>query len=67
MDVVRGNPMLFMRSDEVEAAWRWAEPILAAWAARDELPKAYNAGSWGPSAAIGLIERDGRNWHEDMR
>lgn len=67
MDVVRGNPMLFMRSDEVEAAWRWAEPILAAWNARDEAPKPYNAGSWGPSAAIGLIERDGRNWHEDMR
>jgi len=67
MDVVRGNPMLFMRSDEVDAAWRWAEPILAAWGARDEAPKPYNAGSWGPSAAIGLIERDGRNWHEDMR
>lgn len=67
MDVVRGNPMLFMRSDEVEAAWRWAEPILEAWAAQDEAPKAYAAGSWGPSAAIGLIERDGRTWHEDMR
>ncbi|MEK9971258.1 MAG: glucose-6-phosphate dehydrogenase [Ferrovibrio sp.] len=67
MDVVRGNPMLFMRSDEVEAAWRWAEPILAAWTAQDESPKPYNAGSWGPSAAIGLIERDGRTWHEDMR
>jgi glucose-6-phosphate 1-dehydrogenase len=67
MDVVRGNPMLFMRSDEVEAAWRWAEPILAAWTGQDDAPKPYNAGSWGPSAAIGLIERDGRNWHEDMR
>lgn len=67
MDVVRGNPMLFMRSDEVEAAWRWAEPILAAWTAQDDPPKPYTAGSWGPSAAIGLIERDGRNWHEDMR
>lgn len=67
MDVVRGNPMLFMRSDEVDAAWRWAEPILAAWSAQDEAPKPYAAGSWGPSAAIGLIERDGRNWHEDMR
>lgn len=67
MDVVRGNPMLFMRSDEVEAAWRWAEPVLAAWAAQDDAPKPYSAGSWGPSAAIGLIERDGRNWHEDMR
>jgi len=67
MDVVRGNPMLFMRCDEVEAAWRWVEPMLDGWAAAGEPPKPYAAGSWGPSAAIGLIERDGRTWHEDMR
>jgi glucose-6-phosphate 1-dehydrogenase len=66
MDVVRGNPMLFMRRDEVEAAWRWVEPILHGWAAQGDAPKAYTAGSWGPSAASGLIERDGRTWHEDM-
>lgn len=67
MDVVRGNPMLFMRSDEVDAAWRWIEPILDGWTAQADRPKPYTAGSWGPSAAIGLIERDGRTWHEDMR
>ncbi|WP_414656112.1 glucose-6-phosphate dehydrogenase [Ferrovibrio sp.] len=67
MDVVRGNPMLFMRNDEVESAWRWVEPILAGWQAQGDAPKPYTAGSWGPSAAIGLIERDGRTWHEDMR
>jgi glucose-6-phosphate 1-dehydrogenase len=65
MDVVRGNATLFMRRDEVEAAWHWIEPILAAWEARGETPKPYTAGSWGPSAAIALIERDNRNWHED--
>ena len=66
MDVVRGNPMLFMRGDEVEAAWQWVEPMLAGWQAQGDAPKPYTAGSWGPSAAIGLIERDGRTWHEDM-
>jgi len=66
MDVVRGNPMLFMRRDEVEAAWKWVEPILAAWEGLGDRPKIYTAGSWGPSAALGLIERDGRSWHEDM-
>jgi glucose-6-phosphate 1-dehydrogenase len=65
LDVVRGNPTLFMRRDEVEAAWRWADPILAAWAASGEPPRPYPAGSWGPSAAVALIERDGRTWHED--
>ncbi len=64
MDTVRGNPTLFMRRDEVEAAWGWVEPVLEAWAARGDPPRAYAAGSWGPSAAIGLIERDGRTWHD---
>ena len=65
LDVVRGNPTLFMRRDEVEAAWRWAGPILAAWAAGNEAPRPYVSGTWGPSAAVALIERDGRTWHED--
>src|SRR3546814_9231894 len=44
MDVVRGNPTLFMRRDEVDAAWRWIDPILAAWRARGDAPKAYTSG-----------------------
>ena len=66
MDTVRGNPTLFMRRDEVEAAWAWAEPILEAWASRPDHPRAYPAGTWGPTASIALIERDGRTWHEDI-
>ncbi|MBV9736493.1 MAG: glucose-6-phosphate dehydrogenase [Acidisphaera sp.] len=65
MDAVRGNPTLFMRRDEVEAAWGWVEPIIEAWAESAEPPKPYPAGSWGPTASIALIERDGRTWHED--
>jgi glucose-6-phosphate 1-dehydrogenase len=66
MDTVRGNPTLFMRHDEVEAAWTWVEPILEAWAGRPDHPRPYPAGSWGPTAAIALIERDGRTWHENL-
>jgi len=66
MDTVRGNPTLFMRRDEVEAAWAWVEPILQAWDSRPEQPRPYSAGSWGPTAAIALIERDGRTWHEEL-
>ena len=62
LDVVRGNQTLFMRRDEVEAAWIWIDPILEAWANSPELPKPYTAGTWGPSAGIALIERDGRTW-----
>jgi glucose-6-phosphate 1-dehydrogenase len=65
MDVVRGNPMLFMRRDEVQVAWQWIDPIRAAWETHADAPKPYTAGGWGPSAAVALIERDGRTWHED--
>ncbi len=66
MDVVRGNQTLFMRRDEVEAAWTWIDPILDAWSNSPDLPKPYTSGTWGPSAAVALIERNGRTWHEDM-
>ena len=66
MDSVRGNPTLFMRRDEVEAAWSWVEPIINAWAETHEAPRLYAAGSWGPTSAIALIERDGRTWHEEL-
>ncbi|ACB96436.1 glucose-6-phosphate dehydrogenase [Beijerinckia indica] len=65
LDVVRGNQTLFMRRDEVEAAWRWIDPILDAWRNSGEAPKSYTAGTWGPSASIALIERDGRTWLEE--
>ena len=65
LDVIRGNQTLFMRRDEVEAAWAWIDPIAAAWERSREAPKPYPAGTWGPTAAIALIERDGRTWHDE--
>ena len=64
MDVVRGNQTLFMRRDEVEAAWKWIDTIQAAWQDNSQEVQGYTAGTWGPSASIALIERDGRTWHE---
>jgi glucose-6-phosphate 1-dehydrogenase len=65
LDVIRGNQTLFMRRDEVEAAWGWIDPIAEAWEKSRDAPKAYTAGTWGPTASVALIERDGRTWHED--
>jgi glucose-6-phosphate 1-dehydrogenase len=65
MDVVRGNATLFMRRDEVEAAWKWVEPILDGWARTGQSCRPYTAGTWGPSSAIALIERDGRTWYDE--
>ncbi|EJF82300.1 glucose-6-phosphate dehydrogenase [Bartonella doshiae] len=63
MDVIRGNQTLFMRRDEVEAAWRWIDPILEGWRAIEQPIHGYSAGSWGPSASTVLMERDGRVWN----
>ncbi len=65
LDVVRGSQTLFMRRDELEAAWMWVDPIRNGWSASTDSPQSYLAGTWGPTAAIALIERDGRTWHED--
>ncbi|NRQ39554.1 glucose-6-phosphate dehydrogenase [Nonomuraea sp. NN258] len=64
-DVLAGNPTLFMRRDEVEAAWRWIDPILAAWESSADLPESYPAGSTGPAGAHELLGRSGRAWHEE--
>ena len=64
LDLIEGNPTLFVRRDEVEAQWTWIDGIRAAWAAKGVTPRSYPAGTWGPSAAIALTERDGISWHE---
>ena len=64
MDTIRSNQTLFMRRDEVEAAWEWVDPILKSWEDIGQGVQGYTAGTWGPSGAIALIERDGRTWHD---
>lgn len=64
MDVIRGNQTLFMRGDEVEAAWAWTDPIIADWQKTADRPRAYDPGSSGPEEALKLIHLDGRSWRE---
>ncbi|WP_299042061.1 glucose-6-phosphate dehydrogenase [uncultured Tateyamaria sp.] len=64
MDVIRGNQTLFMRGDEVEAAWAWTDPIINGWDARGDVPKTYDAGSEGPVDAVQLLARDTRVWRK---
>ena len=62
-DIIKGNLTLFMRRDELDAAWQWIDPIRQGWLEHDRAPKLYTAGSWGPSAATSLISRDGFEWN----
>jgi glucose-6-phosphate 1-dehydrogenase len=66
MEVLRGNPALFMRRDEVEAAWHWIDTIIESWASSKQKVETYVAGSWGPAASSLLLDRDGRAWHPDV-
>jgi glucose-6-phosphate 1-dehydrogenase len=65
LDVIRSNPTLFMRLDEVETAWKWADKIIEGWQKDLSPMKKYTAGSDGPSAAVQLIAKDGRSWNDE--
>ena len=64
LDVLNNNSTLFVRRDEAEKAWEWADGVTDAWARAGMAPKTYAAGSWGPAGAFALLERSGRAWHE---
>jgi glucose-6-phosphate 1-dehydrogenase len=64
LDVLKGNTTLFVRRDEVEAAWHWIDGIQTSWRSTRQLVKPYPAGTWGPTAAIALTERHGHSWYE---
>ena len=66
LEVMNGNQNLFVRKDEIEAAWTWCDQLIAGWKKSGDAPKPYAAGSWGPMSSIALITRDGRSWYGDI-
>ena len=64
IDVIRGHQTLFMRGDEVEAAWAWTDPIISEWEEHGDTPQLYDSGSTGPEESFMLMHRDGRRWRE---
>jgi glucose-6-phosphate 1-dehydrogenase len=62
LDAMAGDPTLFIRTDEVEQAWRIWDPVLDVWADTGVPLYRYPAGSWGPRAAETLLLQDGRRW-----
>lgn len=63
LDVLEGDPTLFMRADQVEAAWEVVEPVLENWRNNPSVnfPN-YKAGTDGPETAELLIAKDGYSW-----
>ncbi len=64
LDLLAGDPTLFVRRDEVEAQWTWIDSIIDGWKEAGMKVAPYASGNWGPSSAIALIERDGASWHD---
>ena len=62
-DIMNGDATLFMRSDQVEAAWRLLMPVLEVWEDNPapDFPN-YAAGTWGPETAELLIAQEGNSW-----
>ncbi|MCY4446297.1 MAG: glucose-6-phosphate dehydrogenase [Rhodobacteraceae bacterium] len=62
MDVIRGDQTLFMRGDEVEAAWDWTDKVIQNWEGNENRPILYKPATSGPTEAHHLIHADNRNW-----
>ncbi len=61
LDLMLGDPTLFIRADETERAWGILEPVMRHWADEKDV-EFYPAGTWGPEEAGGLLGQDGRDW-----
>jgi glucose-6-phosphate 1-dehydrogenase len=66
LDVMLGDHSLFLRIDEVEAAWRVVDPILKVWAMERDFINTYPAGSWGPRGTYRLFDRDDQFWRHSL-
>lgn len=66
LDVMEGDHSLFLRIDEVEAAWRIVDPVLKVWAVERDFINTYPAGSWGPRGTYRLFDRDDQFWRHSL-
>ncbi|BCK87978.1 glucose-6-phosphate 1-dehydrogenase [Sideroxyarcus emersonii] len=66
LDVMQGDHSLFLRMDEVEAAWRVVDPVLKVWAMERDFINTYPAGSWGPRGTYRLFDRDDQFWRHSL-
>lgn len=66
LDVIMGDHSLFLRIDEVEAAWRVVDPVLKVWAMEREFINTYQAGSWGPRGTYRLFDSEDQFWRHSL-
>ncbi|RME60303.1 MAG: glucose-6-phosphate dehydrogenase [Candidatus Dadabacteria bacterium] len=65
LDAMRRDPTLFTRSDEIEEAWEFLQPLLELWSTEEKAPLYYySAGSWGPPEASEIARKAGQAWRK---
>jgi glucose-6-phosphate 1-dehydrogenase len=67
LDVIQGDRSLFLRYDEVKAAWSVVDPVMQGWASDEQPPLQYPQGSWGPKAAEKIFGETAREWRHTLR
>ena len=67
LDVIQGDRSLFLRYDEVEAAWQVVDPIMQHWAQDEQLPLQYPTSGWGPKVAAQMFGEEGGEWRHDLQ
>jgi glucose-6-phosphate 1-dehydrogenase len=66
LDVMQGDHSLFLRIDEVEAAWRVVDPIIKVWAMERDFINTYQSGTWGPRGTYRLFDSDDQFWRHSL-
>jgi glucose-6-phosphate 1-dehydrogenase len=61
LDGLLGDQMLFWSAESIEAAWKVVDPLISSPIPENKLFM-YEPGSWGPSQANELLERNGQRW-----
>ncbi len=66
LDIIEGDHSLFLRYDEVNYAWRLVDPVLKLWATERNFIHTYPAGSWGPTEATRLFDKEDQDWRNSI-
>jgi glucose-6-phosphate 1-dehydrogenase len=66
LDTIEGDRSLFLRSDEVDWAWRVVDPVLKVWATEREFIHTYPAGTWGPVETDRLFDKEDHRWRNSL-
>jgi len=64
--VIENDSSLFLRSDEIQWAWRVVDPVLKVWDTEREYIPTYPAGTWGPSQSLRLFDKEDQRWRNSL-